>query len=174
MDSSRFDRWTQSLSRRTVAGALGLGALGLPSLIEAKKKHKHKHKKKKKVKFNDFGCANVGGFCKNSGQCCSGICSGKKDKKKCQAHNVSTCTAGQHTGGCGGTSTLCTSSAGDEGVCETTTGNAGYCAVAGQCASCTKDADCIADFGPDAACIVCPDCLEFDTVCVGPEGGPPM
>jgi hypothetical protein len=172
MDGSRFDRWTRALSRRTVAGVLGLGALGLPSLIEAKK-HKHKHKKKKKVKFNDFGCVDVGNFCKNSGQCCSGICQGKKGKKKCQAHNVSTCTAGQHTTGCSGTDTICTSSTGDEGFCETTTGNAPYCAAVGTCSTCTKDTECQVLFGPDAACIVCSGC-PGGTVCVGPNGGPPM
>jgi hypothetical protein len=171
LDAHGFDRWTRSLSRRAIAGALGLGALGLPTLLEAKK---HKHKKKKKVKFNDFGCVNVGNFCKNSGQCCSGVCQGKKGKKKCKAHNESTCTTGQHTDFCGGTDASCVSSAGVPGVCETTTGNAGYCAVVGICDACTKDADCIADFGPDAACIVCSGCLDVDTVCVGPNGGPPM
>ena len=55
MDSARFDRLartiTSVLTRRTLASALGLGALGASGLAEAKKKHK----KKKKVKRNDFG-----------------------------------------------------------------------------------------------------------------------
>src|SRR4051794_8512906 len=124
MDSVRFDGLARSvstmLSRRTLASALGLGALALPGLAEAKKKHHHK--KKKKVKFNDFGCVDVGRFCKNNDQCCSGICEGKKDKKKCQAHDESTCQAGQDS--CAGSPELCTTSAGGPGQCVQTTGNA--------------------------------------------------
>jgi hypothetical protein len=76
MDSHRFDGLTRSvstlLSRRRLAGALGFGALTFPGLAEARKKHKHK----KKVKFNDLGCVDVGNFCQNDDQCCSGICTG--------------------------------------------------------------------------------------------------
>jgi hypothetical protein len=49
MDSDRFDGLTRSfsmfLSRRALAGVLGLGTLGLPGLADAKKRHKHKKKK---------------------------------------------------------------------------------------------------------------------------------
>jgi hypothetical protein len=182
MDSVRFDGLTRSVStlltRRTFSGALGLGALALPGLVEAKKKHK----KKKKPKFNDFGCVNVGGFCKNSGQCCSGICQGKKGKKKCQAHDQSTCQPGQNIVECGGAETVaCTTSSGDpDGECFTTTGNAGYCESSGNCFACKKDADCIAVCGPQAACIVCEtECAATGgTGCVGPSDdscnfGPP-
>ena len=96
MVSQQFDRLARSFSRlrsrRSLAGLVGLGALLLPGQSQAKKKHKHK---KKKVKRNDFGCVDVGKFCKNDGQCCSGICEGKKNKKKCKAHDQSTCQPGQ-------------------------------------------------------------------------------
>jgi hypothetical protein len=161
MDSDRFDGLTRSvstlLSRRTLAGGLGLGMVALPNLSEAKHKHKHKHKKKKKVKHNDFGCVNVGSFCKNADQCCSGICQGKKDKKKCQAHDTGGCQPGSATLGCGGDKVDCTTSAGSAGLCGTTTGNAGYCFNAVAIGPpCSKDADCQAETGSStAACIVC-------------------
>jgi hypothetical protein len=78
---ARFEHLTRTistmLSRRAIAGTLGLGALNLPGLVEAKKKRK----KKKKIKKNQFGCVDVGKFCTDDGQCCSGICQGKKPKK---------------------------------------------------------------------------------------------
>jgi hypothetical protein len=172
MDSVRFDRLTRSvstvLSRRTLAGALGLGALVRPDLADAKK---HKKRKKKKIKRNDFGCVNVGGFCKNSGQCCSGICSGKKDKKKCQAHDASTCQVGQTFTQCGGAENVgCTSTGGNtDSTCVTTTGTAAYCAGAATCAPCKTDADCEAVCGAGAACFPCaaecPD--DGGTACAG-------
>jgi hypothetical protein len=168
--TARFDRFTRSvstlLSRRTLAATLGLGALGLPGLAEAKK---HKKRKKKKITRNEFGCVDVGGFCKNSGQCCSGICSGKKDKKKCKAHNTSTCQAGQQEAGC--TAEATTVPCDVDGRCDTTTGKAPYCAGDGQCFPCTKDADCVPFCGAQAACITCAGCaLETGdlTACVGP------
>jgi hypothetical protein len=174
MDSDRFDGLTRSLStllsRRTLAGGLGLGVATLPVLAEAKKKHKHTHKKKKKAKFNDFGCVNVGDFCKNDDQCCSGICEGKK----CQAHDTSSCLAGDFELVCGGVDVLCVASDGGDGFCDTTTGKAGYCRVEGHCFDCTKDADCVPFCGPHAACIVCePLCRHGGdtTSCVGPAAG---
>jgi hypothetical protein len=172
MDIARFDHLTRTvstlLSRRTLAGTLGLGALALPGLAEAKK---HKKRKKKKIKLNDFGCVNVGGFCKNSGQCCSGICSGKKGKKKCKAHNASTCTAADDF--ClAGVATPCTLEGGGVGQCVRTTGEASYCEADGGCVDCTKDADCVPFCGAGAACIVCPiECGPNGTACVGASPG---
>jgi hypothetical protein len=163
MDGNRFDSLTRAvstlLSRRTLAGTLGLRAMTLPGLADAKK-HKHKHKKKHKVKFNDFGCVNVGNFCKNNDQCCSGICQGKKGKKKCQAHDQSTCQSGQTITECGGsTNVTCTTSSGaPDGVCLSTTGQGEFCAGFATCFVCAKDADCQALCGPQAACIACPAC----------------
>jgi hypothetical protein len=167
MDSDRFDGLSRSvsalLSRRSLAGILGVAALTAPGVVAAKK-HK-KHKKKKKAKFNDFGCVNVGDFCKNSGQCCSGVCTGSK----CQAHNASTCQPGQDV--CLGTGPLCDTDTGDLGECSITTGQASYCEAIGDCFACKKDADCVAVCGEGAACIVCEaECTATGgTACVGPS-----
>jgi hypothetical protein len=66
----------------------GLSAFGLPALAEARNKHR---KRRRKVKFNEFGCVDVGKFCKKSHQCCSGICQGKMGKKRCKSHDRGTC-----------------------------------------------------------------------------------
>ena len=157
MESDRFDGLTRTvsmlLSRRAVAGALGLGALALPGLADARKKHK---RKKKKVKFNDFGCVKVGDFCQNDDQCCSGICQGKKGKSKCRAHDSGTgCQAGDQDSFCGGIDVECITATGITGVCETTTGNAGYCDFGFACFPCRKDADCQRFCGPASACLRC-------------------
>jgi hypothetical protein len=173
LDSARFDHLTRAVatlrSRRTFAGVLGLSALALPGLADAKKKRK---KKKKKVRFNEFGCVNVGGFCKNSGQCCSGICQGKKGKKKCQAHDTSTCQLGQQEEFCGGSEDVnCLTPDNTEGLCEVTTGNAPFCFGEGQCFPCSKDADCVPFCGPRAACLRCVGCLGengTETLCSSP------
>lgn len=170
MDSDRFDGLTRTVStlltRRTLATALGLGALGLPGLAQAKKR-------KKKVVLNEFGCVNVKGFCENSGQCCSGVCEGKKGKKKCKAHNQSTCLPGQTPAGCGEVNSVsCMTTTGKVGQCITTTGNAGYCRFGGFCVACKKDADCIGICGPQAACTLCPRTCAgqgLTTFCSGPE-----
>jgi hypothetical protein len=98
----------------------------------------------------------VGKFCKNSGQCCSGICSGKQGKKRCQAHDSDVCQPLQDPI-CSGDLPPCTTRAGNGGQCLTTTGKAGYCTLGGVCVACKKDADCVAFCGPQAACISCAD-----------------
>jgi hypothetical protein len=154
------------LSRGATATAFGLAALGGPRLSEAKKKHK----RKKKIERNEFGCVDVGTFCKNDGQCCSGICQGKKGKKRCKAHDTGTgCQAGQTAQICGGTDVTCTTSTGfPQGLCATTTGNAAYCSANTACQVCARDVDCHAEFGPQAACVVCNGCAE-GTACDSPD-----
>src|SRR5437867_559955 len=128
MDARHFDRWARPLvegaSRRDaiVAALLGSVALARGGSGVMAKKQKHK-RKRKKITRNSFGCVNVGGFCKNGGQCCSGICQGKKGKGKCQAHDASTCQPGQTSEECGGAADIaCTTGAGDpNGTCVTTT-----------------------------------------------------
>ena len=172
MEHDRFDHLARVLSRhpsrRTLAGMLGLGVLGLVGgaqfeVVSARKK------RKKKVKKNEFGCVDAGKFCKNAGQCCSGICQGKKGKKTCKAHNESTCVTGQTEIGCGGrVNVACQTTAGEDGQCDTTTGNAPYCVADGGCAACKKDADCVATCGAGAACIRCGGCdANGGTACVG-------
>lgn len=167
MDRLRFDNLTRSvsllLSRRTFAGMLSLGVLGLPGLVEAKKKRK----KKKKVTFNDFGCVDVGKFCKNSDQCCSGICQGKKDKRRCAAHDTGGCQVNQDT-----CLLVEAPSCGQPGAnCFLTTGKGSFCGfdILSDCVVCARDADCQAfGFGPGAACVVCGDCNETGTLCIDP------
>jgi hypothetical protein len=175
METDRFDeitrRYARLLPRRAIAGALGLGALAFPGLSDARKRHKHRRKHKKKVKRNDFGCVDVGKFCKNNGQCCSGRCRGKKDKQTCQAHDTGNCPAGVQELFCkgAGADVSCKTSDGTDGLCDTTTGNAPYCTRNGDCFRCTRDADCVPFCGPQAACIVCPDCAVMNgtqTACV--------
>jgi hypothetical protein len=163
MDAARFDRWTQMLAaaasrRQTILSLLLSAAILSP---------------KPEGAMAGTGCKNVGKKCKNAGQCCSGICQGKKGKKKCKAHDANGCKPGQQSAGCGGNDVTCTTSAGiSDGVCQTTTGNAGFCTNVGGCFACTKDADCQPFCGPRAACIVCEEgCAPFgfSTSCVGPD-----
>jgi hypothetical protein len=144
VDTDRFDRLSRAISslltRRNLAGVLGLGIVTLPGLTDARKKRKHK----KKVKKNQFGCVDVGKFCTNGGQCCSGICQGKKGKKTCQGHDQSTCQAGQSPDICGdGANVPCTSADGLDGTCFTTTGKSAFCLTNAHCVPCQKDADCV-------------------------------
>jgi hypothetical protein len=157
-------------SRRALVAAAA--ALAAAPVTSARKKKSRR--KRKKVKRNAFGCVNVGDFCKNGDQCCSGICEGKKDKKHCQAHDQSTCQAGQTVEDCGGLDVPCISSAGVSGACMTTTGNGAYCGVYRNCFRCSTDADCEPFFDPGSACIVCAveECAEFGgTLCATPTFG---
>lgn len=178
MDQNHFERLTRALtaipSRRDVLRGLtglglGLGVPRLPEIAEAKKKRRRK-KKGEKAKPNSFGCLNVGDPCKNEGQCCSGICTGKNGNKTCRAHDTGRCSAGVRSEGCGGTRVACRTNAGALGHCATTTGNAGYCQLYSFCIACQTDADCQAAdggvLGPTAACIPCAGCPETGgTVC---------
>jgi hypothetical protein len=174
MDPGRFDAATRSLaagaSRRRALGGLATALLTVaggraPEAMAAKKR-------RRRVRRNAFGCVNVGGFCRNAGQCCSGICRGKKGKKRCRAHDAGGCRAGQARTVCGGADTPCTSRTGETGRCQTTTGNAGYCEVTGECFPCARDADCQPFCGPGAACVRCATGCSPLTACVGPTGDP--
>ncbi len=157
LDASRFDALTRvfgaTRSRRQTLAALTLGALALAKSAEGS--------------TAGPGCKDVNAKCQKANDCCSGICKGKKGKKKCKAHDASTCLAGQNS--CGIKEDIaCRTTAGVKGSCFTTTGNAPYCGADGDCFACTKDADCKAAFGQQAACIDCADCPETGNVaCVG-------
>jgi hypothetical protein len=196
MDATGFDAlariFAAPTSRRMAGRVLaGLGLSGMlahmagTAIAKSGKKDK-KHKPKKKPKFNAFDCVDVGGFCTSSRQCCSGICQGKKGKQTCRAHNagIGQCAAGisdfcaeQDGGLIAGT--ICTTSADEQGLCFTTTGNAPYCAGSEPESSCSpsiipckKDKDCQRFCGPDAACIQCPACkkdFDVETACAGPD-----
>lgn len=176
MDSTRFDDVTRAisplLSRRGLAGLLGLAALGAAGSAEAKRKRKERKKKqgqnpKQQVTLNQLGCVNVGNFCESAAQCCSGICTGST----CQAHDVVNCQAGNTDLTCSGVNTNieCIAAGGGDGLCLTTTGNAGYCAgdrEISPCVSCAKDADCLSACGQGAACVICASCPDGRT-CAG-------
>lgn len=151
--------------RKLLRGLAGLGlglGLGFAGSAEQGGARKHKRRKRKKRKntqkitTNIFGCVDVGGFCQNADQCCSGICTGEKNQKSCQAHDQSTCQPGATV--CTPAYTDCTTTAGRPGVCGTTTGNAGYCAVRGDCFPCHRDTDCEPFYGKGAACSICAAC----------------
>lgn len=179
MDSTRFDDVARALSpllsRRGLAGLLGLAALGTAGVAEAKKKRKKRRKKKNKnkndqptpvVKLNQFGCVNVGDFCESAAQCCSGICT----NAACQAHDVANCQAGNSDLFCSEVADIaCAVPGGGTGECLTTTGNAGFCGSDRQCVACKKDVDCQSESvcRAGAACVVCPGCVDTGgTACV--------
>lgn len=170
MDSSRFDTFTRSLagSRRSLLGgtlALASALVGQSS-IDAKKKRKRKKIKKvprtPPATPNAFGCLNVGDPCTGPGECCSGLCDGPQGGRTCRAHHTGDCPAGIEMEGCGGAEVPCSHGNDDNGVCSTTTGNAGYCLLAADCYPCKTDLDCQRAnggfFGPTAACITCTVC----------------
>lgn len=170
MDSSRFDHFTRSLagSRRSLVGgtlALSLGLIGSSS-IDARKKRKRKKPRHAngipQAPPNAYGCLNVGDPCTSPGECCSGLCEGTKGRRTCRAHDAGDCQAGTELEACGGTEIPCTNGKGDDGVCATTTGNAGYCLYTLDCYPCKTDVECQRAnggfFGPTAACVTCTAC----------------
>lgn len=153
MDATNFDALTRLIagpaSRRRIAAA-ALAVLGLARLQEES--------------AAGPGCKNVGKPCDKDKDCCSGICKGKKDKKTCKAHDAAGCS--KNNGACGGKT--CTTSAGQEGTCFTTTGNAGYCADDAFCLPCNEDKDCRPFCGAKAACIRCTECSNTgNRACAG-------
>jgi hypothetical protein len=182
MNEPRFDRWARALSdpasrRQTIVASLlgGLALLRGGDGAMAKKKRR----KKKKIKRNAFGCVNVGKTCRNSGQCCSGICQGKKGKRKCRAHDVGTC-AQDGSGVCTAPNpALLTCNNSDSCFCLRTTAGSSACAQQFVCADCQRDADCEAlGFPPGSACAPvssgnCAGACESGMACVVPCGFEP-
>jgi hypothetical protein len=143
LDASAFGTALSAHAR----GPAWRGRVGASDVAKSRKK------RKKKIKRNALGCVDVGRRCKNASQCSSGICSGKKRKRKCRAHDQSTCQNGQDF--CLGVEVACTATTGRPGECATTTGAASYCAVSSSCAVCVRDADCEPTHGVGAACTLC-------------------
>lgn len=194
MDQNRFDVLARALSsmptrrhllRGLAGGGLGFSSLRLPAVTEARKKEKHK-KRQKKVKANAFGCLSVDKTCNNAGQCCSGICEGKKGKRTCRAHGAGTCDQNA-PGICEAVDPLQTLCNGvDNCACFRTTAGSNFCvdAVATGskdfCVNCKKDADCEAlGFPPGSACVPASDgncaasTCEIGMICAVPCGARP-
>ena len=179
MENRHFDDLVRGLAlprRSLLASALALvsSQLGLAS-GDARKKRKRR-KPKSKPKPNEFGCLELSDACRTSAQCCSGICAGRKGTKRCRAHDTGGCQPGAEPQECSGEEmdVVCTTSAGKQGICGTTTGNAGYCLSAVRCWPCKTDRDCQTAyggaFGPNAACARCALCENVGgTICVFPE-----
>ncbi|MGH2616945.1 MAG: hypothetical protein ACRDJC_17060 [Thermomicrobiales bacterium] len=173
MHADRFDAalrsFTHEFSRRLVrrgliAAVLGLAPARLAGAASAKKR-------RRKPRPNAFGCLNVGAPCRNANDCCSGVCKGKKRKKRCHAHDSGDCPSGPVA--CS-SQVSCTTNTGFVGECLPTTGKAVYCASVqpAQCVACVHDRDCISTLGETAACVVCDDaCAETQgRKCVGSQG----
>jgi hypothetical protein len=152
-----------------------LGASG----ADARKRRGPKKRKQRAAPPNAYGCIDVGELCQTSAQCCSGICQGNNGQRTCRAHDASDCEAGAEPEGCGAIDVPCTTSSGQDGICGTTTGNAGYCLYTADCYACKTDVDCQRAndgfFGPTAACITCTDCVQTGgTACALAEFHPSM
>ena len=165
----------RDIVRGLVGAGLGLGMARAPNRAAADKKRK---RKPKKPKPNAFGCLNVGVACKNAGQCCSGICAGKKNTRKCRAHDTGTCKQ-KFPGLCSDPPTLAQCNGSETCYCIRTTANSNFCAQLGEpvCVDCRKDVDCEAlGMPPGSACLptasgICGgDCPETGMACLPPCG----
>jgi hypothetical protein len=186
MDDRRFDAWTTTVaaglsSRRTALIGLASAASGLMTarLVTVADAKKRKKKRKKKLVRNEFGCVDVGGKCRgNDGNCCSGVCQGKKpkkgkkDKSLCVAHNTGVCSLELDICVTGdGQESAC----GTAAVCAATTGKAAFCASQEDvdCRICSTDQDCEAQGFPiGSACIILTggECVGEDNDCNGVGG----
>ena len=128
----------------------------------AAKQRRKPRKNRQRLERNQFGCVDVGGVCRDASHCCSGICEGKKRKRRCRPHDAGGCEVEAQPAICTGVFGACTTSAGLPGRCATTTGKAGYCHDDILCFACKTDLDCPAmtNAGPGAACVRCADCPE--------------
>jgi hypothetical protein len=163
MHSDHFATLARVPSRREMLRSLtglglGFGAARQPDIATAKKKRKRK-KAKPKAKPNFFGCIEVGQACESANDSCSGICAGKKGKKRCQGHGTGTCNQ-EADGYCQAEDpeqTACNDR--PNCFCWRTTAGSQFCGdfngeAGSDCANCRKDADCEAlGFPAGSACV---------------------
>lgn len=170
MDGTRFDamakaRIAGSASRRGALRLLAGGALGLA-------RQRLSRSGAAAQEDEAVGCLHFGRPCRRPGQCCSGVCRGKRGKETCRAHDAGTCRPNQNVceqgngAACNGTLRC---------QCLATTGGARFCALgdAGACAVCHRDRDCVAQgFGARSACVRVGGCdacaAEGGTLCAVP------
>jgi hypothetical protein len=183
VEGSYFDHLARSLtgSRRSLFGGVMVSAASWLGISGANAKKKRR-KKNKKPKRTDHVCLAVSQACNGDGtRCCSGICEGEQPKKG--RTDASHCVAGG-ANICDGQADYCTTGVATtcnplnpKCTCLRTTSEAPFCGdvsaeAAVLCRPCRPDADCEAEFGPGAACVVvggscgsyCPD--TGNTACV--------
>lgn len=158
MEGAQFDNLLRGLatSRRRYIGGLLASAGGWLTPATGESKRKGKKRKPRKGKPNAFGCLSVGTICKQPSQCCSGVCSGKKGKRRCQAVGQGSC-ATDAPGVCHATTPTITICNNAECWCARTTGDSAFCANSVgtvSCDECRTDTDCISrGFPAGSACV---------------------
>ena len=183
VDTLRAAPTRRDVLRGLTATGLGLGLPVVPAIADAREKRRKKPKRTKRpkrAKPNQYGCLEVGDPCRRRQQCCSGICAGKRGKKRCRAHGAARCP--QKTPG------ACTAKYNDipslkcdaRCFCYRTTAGSNFCSQGvyndkRNCAVCRRDADCVAlGFPPGSACAPIPrsgTCAGFcdtGTACLAP------
>jgi hypothetical protein len=166
MDGTRFDDFARLLGRAsrraTIRGLLGVaGGVVAPLLVADR------------AGANHFGCRHLGDPCKHRSQCCSGRCKGPTGKKTCRAHDKGFCRTSDDNCKVTDPDTAPHFHCDDESdlanrcFCWLTTGKVPFCGGSSECGSpCREDAECVADFGPGAACVDASACN-----CVNETGG---
>jgi hypothetical protein len=187
MKPRRIARWApvfdKTVSRRRVILWSFLAGLPLGCGGQEAMAGKRGRKAKQKIRRNEFGCVSVGSFCRNDAQCCTGLCDGKKGKRRCSGHGAGTCNQ-EAEGVCQSLnpiSTACNNRA--DCACFRTTGDSSVCAElfcvrpgCSECAVCRSDADCVAlGLPPGAACAavaegLCAGVCETGMACLLPCG----
>lgn len=179
MDSQHFDELMRTLaqSRRSlVAGALtaAAGLLGIQAATARRRKPR-----KPRAQPNEFGCVDAGKPCQNNGSCCSGVCKGKKGRKRCQAHHTGTCKQGG-AGHCL-ESSVETCNDRTDCACVRTTSGSDVCVQTAPsgfdyCADCARDTDCEAlGYPRGSVCLplhegFCAGACDSDRACFVPCG----
>jgi hypothetical protein len=115
-------------------------------------------------------CQKPGKPCKRGRQCCSGVCTGKKGKRRCRpAPNQSICAVADNVCRVGAPAKDC--GVGVESCfCSVTTRGAAFCraTTANEGEPCSSDDECVARIGAGAACLTGkPDCA-FESSCALP------
>lgn len=168
MDQHRFDALittlaTEPRSRRgalrliasaALAGLLAHAGIGAPAAEAA-------------------ACKQNGRPCRNGNQCCSGLCTGKRDRKKCRpAPGQGTCTIETNTCVIGGQAAVCDPGLTGTCSCFRRPNGAAFCADTTTfdclpCAQCPVGTTCV--HARNGVCVACPvGSGATETICVRP------
>lgn len=164
MDDHRFDTMTKRIaavsSRRSLLGGLAGGALAALLGRAAAGQEAARGGGGRPT----GRCLGEKKECRRGAQCCSGVCKGKRGKKKCRrAPGQGTCTTDRNVCAVGNPGIGCN---GDFAcACAVTTGGTAFCGslFGDSCAACASGADCVGlGFPAGSACIPvggdCEDC----------------